>query len=143
MLIENREHQFYLRESLYKKYKKSAQRWNREFHITPEDIETKWIEQKGRCAVTNLKLAAPPDSDLKHTTWSIDRIDNHMGYLPNNIRLVHKAYNMFKGSKTDEEIKLMSYLIMQSITTKEYNNYNRLSEEQINEKIKLLTRFKR
>ena len=66
-----------------------------------------------------------------------------MGYLPNNIRLVHKAYNMFKGSKTDEEIKLMSYLIMQSITTKEYNNYNRLSEEQINEKIKLLTRFKR
>lgn len=70
--------------------------------ITLEDIISKYTEQNGLCAVTNIKM----DHQIGSlNSVSIDRIDNTIGYTKENIHLVTKWINLGRGTASLDEIK--------------------------------------
>lgn len=60
-----------------------------EFTITIEDIWDIYIAQERTCALTGVPI------DFKGTA-SLDRIDNAIGYIRENIQIVHKDVNYMK-----------------------------------------------
>lgn len=65
--------------------------------LSVDTVPDLWREQDGKCALSGLPL-------IKHPrTWSIDRIDSHRGYEPDNVQLVTKKVNMMKGVLAQEE----------------------------------------
>lgn len=81
--------------------KRGAEVRNLEFSITIEDIWNKYIEQNKNCALTNIELKFSNKSNI-HTA-SVDRINSKIGYVLNNIRIVHKKINMLKRDMEDSE----------------------------------------
>lgn len=72
------------------KFIKSAKRRNIEWGIDFATLIDMWNRQGGKCALSGLLLRKRPRN------WSIDRIDNAIGYLPNNVQLVYIDINMMK-----------------------------------------------
>lgn len=66
----------------------------RDFEISIQDLQDKWDLQKGFCAISGIKIELGGSS--RTTTASIDRINNDIGYIPNNIWWVHKDINKIK-----------------------------------------------
>jgi hypothetical protein len=139
-LINNIQYNFYLKYGEFNRYKREANKRKLEFSIEPSDIERLWIKQNGRCNQTGVKLICQPHD---RGTWSLDRISNYKGYTKDNIQIVSKIYNMVKMVRTDEEIKLFSYLVFQNLTAEETRKYNSMTIEQINETLRLCTKTKR
>ena len=59
-----------------------------------------WEAQKGLCAYSGIKLNLAPNTT---TSVSVERIDNTIGYTPENTVLVAKAINSMKSNLTGEE----------------------------------------
>lgn len=81
---------------------------NLECTITPEYLERLFVEQGGKCALTGVELKFSSTSSSarqRDTTASPDRIDSSKGYIPGNVRWVHKRINMMKNDMSDEEFK--------------------------------------
>jgi hypothetical protein len=76
-----------------------------EFNITIEDIWVQYIKQNKKCAISGLDIffASSGDKDIERTT-SVDRIDSSIGYVKDNIQIVHKRVNIIKGNMTKEEL---------------------------------------
>lgn len=70
--------------------------------ITLEDMITKYNEQNGLCAITNVKMSHKIGS---LDSVSIDRIDNTIGYTKENIHLVTKWINLGKNTASLDAIK--------------------------------------
>lgn len=83
-----------------------------EFTITGDYINKIFKTQNYRCAVTNIPLCSFYTS--KHSgskfVYSIDRLNNDLGYIPGNIRLITKTANMCRGPYTIEEHNELSIL---------------------------------
>lgn len=77
-----------------RRFKRGAVSRGLSWKITLRTIEKLWIVQEGKCAFTAQDLIKYP------RTWSIDRKDNHKGYTPSNIHLVHKKINVMRGPLT-------------------------------------------
>jgi len=92
-----------VRLSWYEAFKKSALTRGYEWSLSPEFIDAMYTEQQGRCALSGLPISWSAVN--WHHTASIDRIDNNLGYLENNVQLVHKKVNMMRGSLTVDEFK--------------------------------------
>lgn len=76
--------------SFINSYVHGAKRRGLLWDVTIEQLWDLWITQDGKCAYTGRKL--------KHgTDASIDRIDNKIGYLPNNVQWVHRDINRMKS----------------------------------------------
>ena len=60
-----------------------------EFTITIEQIWDIYIAQDKVCALTGVPIAF-------NSTASLDRVDNAIGYTPENIQIVHKDVNYMK-----------------------------------------------
>ena len=58
-------------------------------------------KQSGRCALTNIRLACYPHPML---SISVDRINNDLGHVIGNIRLVVKAINRARKNKPDTQV---------------------------------------
>ena len=73
------------------------------FFINIQDVIEQYRKQKGRCALTGMKmtLSAPAWSP---TRPSLDRIDNKRGYHKDNIRLVWTWVNIARGAWSDEQL---------------------------------------
>ena len=61
-----------------------------------------WEKQKGRCFYTNVEMNFNPRDKLRLV--SVDRIDNKIGYLEENIVLCTYAFNSFKFNLEHQEI---------------------------------------
>lgn len=61
-----------------------------------------WEKQKGRCFYTNIEMNFNPEDKLRLV--SVDRIDNKIGYLEENIVLCTYAFNSFKFNLEHQEI---------------------------------------
>ncbi len=66
--------------------KRRSGRRGKEVTITKSDIIELWDKQKGLCAITNLPLKLGINQGPEQA--SIDRINNEVGYIRDNIRLV-------------------------------------------------------
>jgi hypothetical protein len=80
---------------------KNARRRGHECTLTLERVEE--LIAPMVCSVTGLPLSTEWDGPDKNP-WapSLDRIDNELGYIEGNVRLVCWAYNLAKGSWPDE-----------------------------------------
>jgi hypothetical protein len=90
------------------------------------DLSEAWFKErldKGTCEVSGLpiriKLYKQKDVGKRNFySPSVDRIDNSIGYIPSNCRLVCWGYNIGKYSYTDRDLSALSVaLIMQSLPT--------------------------
>lgn len=66
-----------------------------EINITKEYAWNIYLKQNKKCALSGIELLI--HNDQKINTASIDRIDNSLGYVENNIQWVHKHINRMKG----------------------------------------------
>lgn len=82
------------------------------------DLTVEWIQEKLEkgCEVTKL-----PFNYEGGQTWdspSVDRIDNNLGYLQSNCRLVLFCVNCFKGTSTDLIMQFVARKILKGVRKK-------------------------
>ena len=83
--------------------------------ITIEDLETLWVKQNGKCALTGLQMTYDhTGSSLDAVT--IDRIDPAGLYNLINIRLVSKWANMARSSLADDDFVSWCRLVVNGAT---------------------------
>ncbi len=69
-----------------------------EFNLTPEQLESLYLKQDKKCAISGIEI-----NFGKNKTASIDRIDSSKGYSIDNVQWVHKAINQMKWLFSLEE----------------------------------------
>jgi hypothetical protein len=94
---------------IFPQYKYYSNKINREFSISIKDLEDKLLEQNYMCNVTGIQLFAVK---RREGNLSIDRINNEFGYTKDNIQLVTKEFNMFRGKMNLKELKELSQKII-------------------------------
>lgn len=72
--------------------------------ICTEVLYDLWVQQDGKCAVTNLPLTHIIGQGRVGTNLSIDRIDSTAGYTRDNIRLVCLQVNIMRNVLSDSEL---------------------------------------
>lgn len=85
-----------------------------EHSATVEQLMEMFHAQRGKCAITGLTMTWGYADDGLHspTAVSMDRIDNDRGYELDNIRLICRAINMFRGRMHDDEMYQMALAIV-------------------------------
>lgn len=82
---------------------------------TIDQVMALWDKQKGRCALTGLKMRWSK-GDQNYMTApravSIDRIDVDGSYTIDNIRLICHAINSFRGRMSDKEMRAMARALL-------------------------------
>ena len=76
--------------------------------IKVEDIMDLWNKQDGKCAISGI----PMNYDINEFRLSIDRIDNDLGYIKENIRLVPIEINSVAGWSEEKIIDMLRILDM-------------------------------
>ena len=90
---------------LYNAAKLGAPSRGKDFDLRYEDVLA--LTRKGRCAMSGIFLDTnpkPPQGPDLPWRASLDRIDNSIGYYPDNIRVVCKIYNSAKYIWTDADV---------------------------------------
>lgn len=92
--------------SVYYRLQYDAKNRGLPFEVTREYIWSLFEKQNRRCALTGVELKFGRfNKDLRQgRTASLDRIDSSVGYLPGNVRWVHKIVNMMKQRLSDEQL---------------------------------------
>jgi len=136
ILLLHMQQNFLISKSHYQSSKKKIKSRELEFKITGNYINKIFVEQNGRCAVTNTPICSfyTDRNAVSPLVYSIDRIDNAVGYLPGNIRLTTKNANMCRGSLTVDEFKEFIVVAFMNIA-RENKNLNHLYDKEILEKI--------
>lgn len=80
------------------------------FDVSQEYLWSLFTDQGCRCAMTGLPISMGCRSTRSvhgisylGRTASLDRIDSSVGYVPGNVRWVHKVVNVMRSDMTDEE----------------------------------------
>jgi len=78
-----------------------------ECSISIDDLESQWVKQGGRCALSGIPLCF---SEVQYTNpskergnASVDRIDSSVGYVSDNIQFVDKRINIMKQDMDQKE----------------------------------------
>jgi hypothetical protein len=88
------------------------------------DLDEAWFKERldrGICEVTGLPIKVKQyvqgaRGDRGFFSPSIDRIDNAVGYIPSNCRIVCWCYNLCKNQFTDREVNALALgILIQSI----------------------------
>lgn len=83
---------------LFKRVKTSEKDRGLEVSITYLDIKKLWFKQRGKCSYSGVELVLPENlQDYRENIVSIDRIDSRVGYIRENIQMVHRNVNYMKG----------------------------------------------
>ena len=68
------------------------------FELTDHDVREMFFMSEGKCTLTGLPFRHPDGEKVRYLknphAPSIDRIDNRLGYTPDNVRLVCVAMNL-------------------------------------------------
>lgn len=81
--------------------KMRAYRKGIEVGISEDDLDSAFHDCKGICPVTGREMTVAKVAD---TDWSVDRLDNDKGYLPDNIVIMSKRANEAKDSLSLQEL---------------------------------------
>ena len=90
------------------------------WEITAADMFKLWKNQNGRCDVTDLHMTY--FGDRGWTNCSIDRIDNNVGYVLENVRLVCWSVNRMKSTMSQSEFDFWVKSIASSLDRKDMQN---------------------
>lgn len=84
---------------------RSAKKRNLDYSVTPKYLWELLEQQNFKCALTgvDLTLSRTIDNKTKVQTASLDRIDSGKGYIPGNVRWVHKIINQMRSNRSDSE----------------------------------------
>lgn len=84
----------------YGSIKRNAESRGYKFDLSKEFLNELLIKQNHKCAISGLTIKIEFCRSSKHyysnTTASLDRINNELGYLENNVWFVHKDINIMK-----------------------------------------------
>lgn len=85
----------------------SARKRGHECTLTAEDIDA--MLSTMTCSVTGLPLTWEHEGETIRNPWapSIDRIDNALGYVPGNVRVVCWAFNLMRADWPDEVVRTL------------------------------------
>ncbi len=86
--------------------------------ITSEYVMGLWISQKGLCSLSGIPMTWGSNGNITTppTSFSIDRVDQTIGYFVGNVRLVCHAVNSFRGSMTDQEMLYFAKNLVNNMT---------------------------
>ena len=89
--------------TLFRNAKWRANKHGLEFSITKDDINSVLVSV---CPLLNIPLQI---SEERHSdnSYTLDRIEPHLGYTPTNIQVISYRANRIKSDSTLEELKLM------------------------------------
>ena len=89
--------------TLLRNAKWRANKHDLEFSITKDDINSVLVSV---CPLLNIPLEI---ADKRHSdnSYTLDRIDPQLGYIPTNIQVISYKANRIKSDSTLEELKLM------------------------------------
>lgn len=98
-----------------------------DFELSRKWFEKQWKKQKGRCAVSGVKLSRKRGKgagnlfgrDGLGTKVSIDRIECSIGYTRKNSRLVAVAVNLMRHNMTDERFLWWCFKIIRNFAVYE------------------------
>lgn len=76
-----------------------------------------WIEQDGKCALTNLQMIWG-GGVVNSMNFSIDRIDQTRGYYKDNVRLVCWCVNSFRQKMNDNELLQVAIALVETLKSK-------------------------
>ncbi len=68
-----------------------------EVNITKEYVYNLFLEQNGKCKLSNIPITLPKTWKDRNHTASLDRIDSSLGYIIGNVQWVHKHINLMKN----------------------------------------------
>jgi hypothetical protein len=95
--------------------RKGAENRNIKFNISIEEAWNVFLQQDGKCALTNLSLTFAGARDkakgIAIQTASLDRIDPNKPYIKDNIQWVHKDINKMKNNLSQERLIELAKLI--------------------------------
>lgn len=74
-----------------------------ELSVTPEYLLKIFKKQNGICALSGEKIWFG-ETRTEETTASPDRIDTSKGYVPGNVRWVHKDVNFMRRNMSDQQL---------------------------------------
>lgn len=84
--------------------KHGAKRRNIKFDISKEELWKIFLNQKKKCALSELPLCFPPNRKSYHLgNASLDRIDSSKDYIVDNIQWVHKDLQTMKMALNQKE----------------------------------------
>jgi hypothetical protein len=91
----------------------SAAKRDLDFKITVEYVWRIFQRQKGRCALSGLRIKQITSRSRLHTdnSASLDRIDPKKGYVPGNVQWVHKDINKMKQDFDEEHFVHLCSLV--------------------------------
>ena len=90
----------------YSAARKGAVKRKIDFFITEQTIIDLWKKQKGKCALSGVKLTLTHGTaaNANPTKISVDRIDNHLGYYPENVQLITWQANAAKSVWSNQHL---------------------------------------
>lgn len=82
---------------------------NKDYDLTLQDLKDLWEDQDGKCPFTGFRLDLRTYKEnlkvpLTIEVASLDRIDNHLGYIKGNVRWVSVMFNMARNTFSDEDV---------------------------------------
>jgi hypothetical protein len=105
---------------------KTGRRRDIEFNITINDIEYIYECQDKKCALSGIDLVfnkvegSGPTREVVPGNASVDRINNKLGYLKENIQLLDKDVNFMKRDLSQDRFLLLCRLITDKQNKGEY-----------------------
>ena len=94
--------------SCLSKCRHRAMKKGREFTVTSQDIYNIWPSDNC-CPMLGIPFEVGGTyGKERHNSPSIDRIDNNLGYTPDNIQIVSMLFNGIKSYYSDEELDRFS-----------------------------------
>jgi hypothetical protein len=99
---------------IYASAKQSAKNKGVQFSLSLQLLEAKLA--KGACEVTGLPIMSNLGTGAKRGFYSpsLDRIDNSIGYIDSNVRIVCWGLNLGKNRYTDRDVNNLSLAIIAS-----------------------------
>lgn len=85
-------------------------------NLTIPQLETLWLAQEGRCALSGAPLQLIKNNKDTSATASLDRIDSSGSYEIDNVQFIHKDLNLMK-MQMDQDM-----FILWCIEVANYNN---------------------
>jgi len=93
----------------WRRIQQGASSRNLELHITIEDAWNVYLQQNGKCAISDVditlrgqEIGISSKQIHEKTTASLDRIDSSKGYTIDNIQWIHKDLNQMKSDRSME-----------------------------------------
>jgi hypothetical protein len=77
--------------------------------LSGDDLRTLYLESRGRCAVSGLRLVLPGGKTRSPLVASVDRIDGAYGYIVPNCRIVALCVNIAMSDWGEDLFKKLCY----------------------------------